>query len=311
MVENHRVFADTVAKAFLSSHEVSFAAGLTDARAALAIASFGAVLVDYDLDDGKGDILVRELRSNGFAGAVVAISSHEEGNALLRAAGASATCAKSDFARIGSLLALGVEVAVYVEPRSTAGEDVAESYLRNGTAICVVADGAGGMGGGLRAAQQVMAAVGNLPGDAALLSQATWVALLSDVGTKLAHRNEGLTTAVVLACDGARLAGAGVGDTEVWSFDEGVTVITAGQARKPLLGEVGATPRGFSAELGGATVVIGSDGLFQYAPTDRLAERARSSEPVAVIARQLVDLARLPSGRLQDDASAIVLRAKR
>lgn len=67
-------------------------------------ASINAVLVDYDLDDGKGDALVLLLMADNFAGRITAISSQEDGNRALLAAGAHACCPQARFQEIGSLL---------------------------------------------------------------------------------------------------------------------------------------------------------------------------------------------------------------
>ena len=63
-VENHAVFAANVISQFLSEHSVTVAPSLAEARKALATGSFGLLLIDYDLDDGKGDKLLRELRAS-------------------------------------------------------------------------------------------------------------------------------------------------------------------------------------------------------------------------------------------------------
>ena len=47
------------------------------ARQALADQSFDVLLVDYDLDDGKGDELVKELRASAKAVTVIGVSSHD------------------------------------------------------------------------------------------------------------------------------------------------------------------------------------------------------------------------------------------
>lgn len=65
---------------------------------------FDAVLVDYDLDDGKGDALVRELSQRNQRPKIVAVSSHQPGNTALLAAGADAVCDKMNFAKIVSVL---------------------------------------------------------------------------------------------------------------------------------------------------------------------------------------------------------------
>jgi len=101
MVENHTRFATTVVRQFLFAHDVEVVPSLA---AALRAGPAEVTLVDYDLDDGKGDELIRRLRRDGHRGRIIAISAHAEGNAALVAAGADAVCAKSDFPRITGLL---------------------------------------------------------------------------------------------------------------------------------------------------------------------------------------------------------------
>jgi DNA-binding NtrC family response regulator len=62
------------------------------------------VLSDYDLDDGKGETFVRECRTTHPGLPVVAVSSHDAGNAALVAAGASAVCGKMEFDRIEQVI---------------------------------------------------------------------------------------------------------------------------------------------------------------------------------------------------------------
>ena len=99
-VENHGVFAATVIRQFLSQHSVTVVASLSAARRTLADAAFDLLLVDYDLDDGKGDELVKELQASGSAVKVVGVSSHDEGNTALLQAGAVTICSKTEFDRI-------------------------------------------------------------------------------------------------------------------------------------------------------------------------------------------------------------------
>ena len=103
-VENHRVFADTVIQAFFPNDHVTVVAS---PRAVwdLALDAFDAALVDYDLDDGKGDEVVRALEQRRPNLPVIAVSAHEGGNAMLTAAGADAVCAKIELARIREVLA--------------------------------------------------------------------------------------------------------------------------------------------------------------------------------------------------------------
>jgi DNA-binding NarL/FixJ family response regulator len=90
---------------FLAAHELTVVPSLADARAALSASRFDAVLLDYDLDDGKGAALVEFVRQLPARVAVVATSSHSDGNAALLAAGADAACPKTRFAEIEAVLA--------------------------------------------------------------------------------------------------------------------------------------------------------------------------------------------------------------
>jgi CheY-like chemotaxis protein len=104
-LENHAIFAQQVTRQFLSGHEVTIVPSLSAARDALASAHFDLVLSDYDIDEGKGDEFVRECRAANPELPIVAVSSHEEGNAALVKAGASAICGKMDFQRIQQVIA--------------------------------------------------------------------------------------------------------------------------------------------------------------------------------------------------------------
>ena len=104
-VEDQRIFAETVANQFLSAHQVDIAESIAAARVALLAAPpYDAVLIDYDLPDGKGTALVRHLRTTGFRGRIIAVSAKDDGNRELRAAGAHDTCKKAELRRIADVL---------------------------------------------------------------------------------------------------------------------------------------------------------------------------------------------------------------
>lgn len=99
-LENHALFADTVVEQFLCTHDVCVVPSVNAGLAALERMPADVVLVDYDLEDGKGDELVRRLRASAVGVPVVAVSAHEEGNEALLDAGADAVCRKKEFRRI-------------------------------------------------------------------------------------------------------------------------------------------------------------------------------------------------------------------
>jgi len=103
-VENHAIFARTVTDQFLSTHSVTTVPTVAAALDALANNPFDFLLVDYDLDDAKGDELVRACIQSHPNLKIIATSAHERGNNALIAAGAVAVCRKMQFDRIPALL---------------------------------------------------------------------------------------------------------------------------------------------------------------------------------------------------------------
>jgi|SRR6185369_17647015 len=103
-VENHAIFAEQVCRQFLSAHEVKVVSSLAAARQILADEHFELLIVDYDLDDGKGDEVARACRVLHPDLKIIAASSHDAGNAALVKAGASVVCGKMEFNKIQTLI---------------------------------------------------------------------------------------------------------------------------------------------------------------------------------------------------------------
>ncbi len=103
-VDNHLEFTRAVIEQFLVAHEVVVTSTISAAKEQAMSRSFDIVLVDYDLDDGRGDELVRWLRSVGTHATLVAISARDLGNEALVAAGADAVCRKLEFSKITTLI---------------------------------------------------------------------------------------------------------------------------------------------------------------------------------------------------------------
>lgn len=65
---------------------------------------YDIILVDYDLDDGKGFELVKIIRKNDTSIKIIATSAHEEGNRRLLEAGANEVCSKIEFKNISQTI---------------------------------------------------------------------------------------------------------------------------------------------------------------------------------------------------------------
>lgn len=182
-----------------------------------------------------------------------------------------------------------------------------------GGLFVAVADGAGGTSHGGRAADLVVAGLRELAGRGGPVpDEPAWEEFLAEMDCAIARDPEpGETTAVVLAVTASLICGASVGDSEAWLIaPAGWHDLTARQRRKPLLGSRAAVPVSFRSSHAGGTLLVGSVGLFKYAPAPLLRETAPRGTPRQACGA-LVDLARLPGGGLQDDVSVVVCRLSR
>lgn len=200
-----------------------------------------------------------------------------------------------------------LQVAAYIEAAAGTGQDRI-LWLEGPDMIGVaLADGMGGMGGGTLAAesavQYAMEAMGEASG---LITTPQWPALLHNVDKRVSTTREaGETTLVALETDGQVVYGASIGDSEAWIVaGDSVVSLTRDQMRKPLIGSGQADPVSFSGKLAGGVLIVASDGLFRYANARKVCEVV-NRVPLPDLPRALVDLVRLKSGKLQDDAAVL------
>jgi serine/threonine protein phosphatase PrpC len=205
---------------------------------------------------------------------------------------------------------LSFNTAKRVEGYRTVLEDRAEVIETGGVLLLVVADGAGGISGGERAAESAVSRVRegwrSMPDPHGSYFWGLLPAAL-DEGIE-ADAQAGETTLVVAAVSPKGLVGASVGDSGAWMVRGGsYTDLTERQHRKPLLGSGGAAPVPFSAPRLEGTLLLASDGLLKYASPERICEAASGTDLEAA-AERLVEMVRLRSGALQDDVSVILCR---
>ncbi|MCE2029473.1 response regulator [Sessilibacter corallicola] len=99
-IENHPHLGKIVTDKFLYNHEVTLMPSIEIAIKMTREAKFDVALVDYDLDDGKGDNFVRYVKGEFPSLPCIAVSSHERGNQALLSAGAVDVCSKMKFSEI-------------------------------------------------------------------------------------------------------------------------------------------------------------------------------------------------------------------
>jgi serine/threonine protein phosphatase PrpC len=188
------------------------------------------------------------------------------------------------------------------------GQDRAICLRVGGGIVIGVADGAGGISGGSAAAEEVICDLrNNPPSPEETIDPAHWRDRLRRLDHHLYEQGKcGETTAVVLGWREGRLAGASVGDSEIWLIGPDSTrVLTRHQPRRPFLGTGVAAPRAFRVETQGGRILAATDGLFRYANAEQIQTAATSRSPESAL-DALVDLVRLPSATLRDDLAIVV-----
>ena len=182
-------------------------------------------------------------------------------------------------------------------------EDRVAVFADEDRTVVVVADGAGGTGSGDIAAQMVIREIQNAYPH--IHSATQWEQLLRQVDCRI---TPGESTAVVVDLRPYGMAGASVGDSQAWSIADGVVdELTLHQHRKPLLGSGNANPTCFLRAPLAGTLLVATDGLFDYAKRAKLTAKIATSE-FSTIPRVCIELVRLPSGELWDDIGVIAVR---
>jgi serine/threonine protein phosphatase PrpC len=196
-----------------------------------------------------------------------------------------------------------MQVSVAIESAPRGDQDRAVAFSVADGVLLALADGAGGISGGAKAAQAFIDRVSRIaqtvPSDWSLVLREIDRALVSDP-------SGGQTTGVVAFVRAGRIVGASVGDSGAWLISaDAVVDLTESQNRKPLVGSGSAVPVSFDASCVGVRVLLASDGLLKYAASQRIRDIAASG-PLNEAALALVNCVRLRSGTLQDDVAVVI-----
>jgi len=103
-VENNHSFIAAVKREFFRGFEVRVESTIKGAMSAFESENFDLVLCDFDLDDGKGRVVVESIRKIDHEIPIIAVSSHAKGNDELLKAGANLQCPKMEFGRINAVI---------------------------------------------------------------------------------------------------------------------------------------------------------------------------------------------------------------
>lgn len=187
-------------------------------------------------------------------------------------------------------------------------QDRAEFFWCGSNLVLVVADGAGGMGGGAEAAEFIVSNVRKRIASSDLNSESLNRLLVSLDQETAAIGAFGETTCVVVVLSDSGVIGASVGDSGAFICSEtGLENLTANQVRKPFLGSGRATLVNFARKSLDGTLLIASDGLLKYTSLEKIAATILTAD-IDTAAKRLIELVRYKSGALPDDVSVLLAR---
>jgi serine/threonine protein phosphatase PrpC len=172
--------------------------------------------------------------------------------------------------------------------------------------VLVVADGAGGISGGERAAVMAVELVRQ---DAERLCDSSACAkLLQEMDRRIMQEPAaGETTCALAVVTGDLIFGASVGDSGIWIVGPGaVTNVTQRQSRKPFLGSGSAWAVDFTQpRVAEDRLLLATDGLLKYSSAERIIAICRDNDAKPAT-DALIELVRYPSGGLPDDITVIL-----
>jgi serine/threonine protein phosphatase PrpC len=188
-------------------------------------------------------------------------------------------------------------------------EDRAHVFEHEDGLIIVVADGAGGIGGGANACDALVHAVrtrvAEQPFDPYNLR--AWSDAVTRTDAELAGSAAGgETTAIVVAVGPHGVAGVSVGDSEAWMVSAGIDRLTERQDRTRV-GTGKSRPRPFHRSRLQGVLVVATDGLFRHAKHDEICACCASTR-IDDIACALASLPKLRSGSHPDDVALVVVK---
>jgi serine/threonine protein phosphatase PrpC len=186
-------------------------------------------------------------------------------------------------------------------------QDRVKFFWNGSNLILVLADGAGGLSGGAKAAEFV---VENVKGriNSAIANSVQLCALLATLDREMsANGTFGETTCVITVLNEEGIIGASVGDSGALIFSKNeIKDLTRSQVRKPLLGSGQANPVGFTHGQLNGILLIASDGLLKYTSREKIAETI-DSFGFDEAANKLISLVRYQSGAVPDDISILLV----
>jgi serine/threonine protein phosphatase PrpC len=195
--------------------------------------------------------------------------------------------------------------------RSVSG-DVAEVFERDDRLVVVIADGAGGIGGGAAASRAVLEAVRVAASDRAFPIDDVhrWATLLRATDAAVFASGAGHTTAVVVVVGPQGILGVSAGDSEAWVVTASrIDDLTVGQYTRRAIGTGQAAPVVFERASLSGVLLVATDGLLNYASPDVIAKVVREGA-MGFAADQLVELVRLPSRTVTDDVAVVLVRGR-
>jgi PPM family protein phosphatase len=200
------------------------------------------------------------------------------------------------------------EISSYLEQQNKKGDDNLYLVEAFDSIWFCISDGAGGTGEGEAASYYVVEAFKELVHINSFDNSEDFEGFLRGIDKELSCESHGgEATAIIGKVINGTVMGASVGDSEAWLFNlEYDYELTSLQNIKPLIGSGSSIPIGFGPINLDQSMLLGSDGLFKYTKHTEIKNLLSNS----VKAKNIAELAKNETGKLQDDISAIYICKK-
>ncbi len=199
---------------------------------------------------------------------------------------------------------------LFTEGASSINQDRGAIINLDNGLVLIISDGAGGIGGGEKAAEIVIEEGFTIDNQSLNQTDSLFCCdILTKIDQKVFDDHEaGEATAIIIVTDGRILLGASVGDSEAWIIDGNkISDLTSRQVRKPMIGSGSACPIPFGPIEFSGSLIMATDGLFKYTSMEKIAQTI-ATHAIEKCGSGLIDCVRLRSGALQDDVTILLCK---
>lgn len=204
---------------------------------------------------------------------------------------------------------MNLPIATLVEQAQLHGADRIKILEKEDYTALLLADGAGGMSGAQEAAEYIIQSLEKqYEGMSKVPHIDTLEPNLRNLDRALQREQyAGNTTCVLIFITEQEVYGVSVGDSRCWLYTDLFQLeLTAHQYKQPVLGTGNAVPVAFGPFEKNGTLLIGSDGVFDYLKKSVIDSIIEGDSDLAEKPKLILQATKETNSRLMDDISIVI-----